>query len=157
MNLTQLNSYILEDIGFEKDFKDSFHCTIAYSKKPFDMVLPGGTIGTSEVDIHEKAVIKGFGNFDTPEGFNLHVVLESPFLVSEHKRCLKNGAVFDYDEYIPHITLMYNCIKDNKPIKVDNIPKLKKYIGSSVLINKELKSPLNENWVNESKKDNNVF
>jgi len=158
----RLMNQIIKDLGLKKDFNDDFHCTISYSKKDFNFILPGEKLDNIKikdnkvhVDINENCTIKGFGNFKTNEGLNLHIELDCPFCKSEFKRCVKAGAVYDYPEYIPHITLMYNC---SLPGEDKGIPKeyfkntLNKYIGKKIKIIKERKQKLNKNWVKESKK-----
>jgi len=134
---------IIEDIGLKKDFKDEYHCTIAHSKKPFDIDL--------RANIKENCTIKGFGNFNTDNGLNLHVELDCLFCQSEFKRCIKNGAFYDHPKYIPHITLLYNCEKNGTKLKVKDLKrKLDKYIGLTLDIISESKSKLNKNWLKDN-------
>jgi 2'-5' RNA ligase len=160
----RLLNNIIKDLGLQKDFNDDFHCTIAYSTKEFDFKLPNEsqakiTKNNKEknivhVPIKETCTIKDFGNFKTPEGLNLHVVLECDFCKSEFNRTKKAGAVYDYPEYTAHVTLMYNC---SLPGETKGIPKkyfknnLKKYIGKKLTLVKERKQKLNTNWVQDSK------
>jgi 2'-5' RNA ligase len=157
-----LLNQIIKDLGLKKDFKDNFHCTIAYSKKDFNFKLPGEKLGNVKIrdlkaisTISETCTIKDFGNFKTDDGLNLHVVLDCKYCKSEFKRCIKAGAIYDYDKYVPHITLLYNC---TLPGEDKAIPKkyfkntLNKYIGKKLTIVRERKQKLNKNWVEESKK-----
>jgi 2'-5' RNA ligase len=159
----RLLNQIIKDLGLIKDFNDNFHCTIAHSTKDFDFKLLGEDKNKVKikdnkiiVKIKEKCTIKGFGNFKTNEGLNFHVVLDCPFCKSEFKRSLKSGAMYKYDNYIPHITLMYNC---TLPGEDKSIPKkyfkntLIKYIGKKLTIIQERKQKLNKNWVEDSKKN----
>jgi len=157
----RLLNQIIKNIGLIKDFNDEFHCTIAHSKKEFNFKLPGEELGKIEIkdekiisNINETCIIKDFGNFETDNGLNLHVVLDCPFCKSEFKRSIKSGAIYDYNEYIPHITLMYNC---SLPGEDKGIPKkyfknnLEKYIGKKLTIIQERKQKLNNNWIKDSK------
>lgn len=157
----RLLNQIIKDLGLVKDFTDAFHCTIAYSKRAFIFELPGEKTNSEKKDnkvsvkINETCKIKDFGNFKTDDGLNLHIVLDCLFCNSEFKRTKKAGASYDYTEYIPHVTLMYNC---TLPGETEGIPlkyfsnTIKKYIGRKLNITKERKSELNKNWIEDTKK-----
>lgn len=144
---------IIKAFGLEKDFKDAYHCTIAYSKKPIPKfkTITGDaqdSTGNAKSKISKTMTIKGFGHFDTPEGKNLHVEWDSPFCKAEAQRALDEGGTTDYPEYKAHSTLMYNCgdFKLDKEI-------YKEFIGCEINIIQERIQPLNEDWVEDSKKD----
>jgi len=157
----KLLNQLIKDLGLQKDFKDDFHCTIAYSEKDFEFKLQNESESTVKikdnkiiVPVKEYGTIKSFGNFKTDEGLNLHVALDSTFCKSEFKRCMKSGAVYDYDKYIPHITLMYNCTLpgEDKGIPIKYFKNtLDKYIGKKLTIVREYKQPLKKNWLKEAK------
>ena len=131
---------ILKHFGLSKDFKDDFHCTIVYSKAPIDF--------SKHEKIMDRLVkIKNFGHFDTPDGKNLHVELECQVCEKEHALALKAGASYDYDKYVPHITLCYDC-KD-----FDYVDQGKDFIGETLRIIKQDVSPLNEDWLEDNKKE----
>lgn len=143
---------ILKDFGLEKDFNDKYHCTLIYSKKvvPFLKTSKGTKQEKNKAGnkLTKLISIKGFGHFDTNDGKNLHVILECSWCEAQHKRAIKAGAITDYPEYVAHVTLMYNC----KDFKIDD-KKFLKYVGEKIEIIEERITPLNENWVDDSKKD----
>jgi len=157
----RLLNQILKDLGLQKDFNDNFHCTIAYSKKNFKFKLPNENENTVKikddqimVPVKEQCSIKGFGNFKTNEGLNLHIELNCLFCKSEFNRCIKSGAVYDYNKYIPHITLMYNCALpgEDKGIPMKYFKNtLDKYIGKKLTIVREYKQVLNKDWLKDAK------
>lgn len=154
----------LEDItkalGLEKDFNDDYHCTLTYSKKrKTTLKTSKGVVQTKGGDYKDfnaknklnlLTKIKEFGHFDTKDGKNLHIVLDCSWCEKQHNRSIKAGCTFDYDKYTPHVTLMYNCGDFNLD---DNEDKWKKFIGTTLYIVEERISPLNDNWVEDSKKD----
>lgn len=145
---------IIKEFGLEKDFKDAYHCTLTYSKKkvPYLKTSKGTSqdrTGNAKDKITKIVKIKSFGHFDTDEGKNLHVVLDSDWCKAQFTRAIKAGATTDYPEYTPHITLMYNC---GTEFKLDD-KLVKKFIGTSLEMVEERISPLNLDWVEESKLD----
>jgi 2'-5' RNA ligase len=145
---------ILKDFGLEKDFTDSFHCTLTYSKKKIPFLKTSKNMkqvkGAVENGLNILVSIKEFGHFDTPEGKNLHVVLNCPMCEQQFNKAIKQGGTFDYDAYTPHVTLMYDCGEFD--IKKQN--KLcEKYIGEKLSISKEYIKPLNKEWLDENKKE----
>jgi len=150
---TKLLNSIIKSFGLTKDFTDAYHCTIAYSKKPIpDFNTSEGDSqddsGNARSKISKTITIKGFGHFDTPEGKNLHVEWNSPYCKAEAQRALDEGGTTDYSEYKAHSTLMYNC-KDFTYSKEIG----KEFIGKEVQIIEERIQPLNEDWVEDSKKE----
>ena len=151
---------IIDSFGLEKDFTDAYHCTLTYSK--VKKVTLKTSIGTKQEKggdypdfncknkVNVIAKIKSFGHFETPEGKNLHLVLDCHWCEKQHRRSIKEGCTFDYDKYTPHVTLMYNCGN----FDLDNTKHLwEKFIGETIHIIEERISPLNVNWVEDSKKD----
>ena len=61
--------------------------------------------------INKLVTIKDIAHFDTPEGKNLHLVLDCPWCEQQHRRSIKAGGTYDYDKYTPHVSIMYNCGK----------------------------------------------
>jgi len=145
---------IVNSIGATKDFVDRFHCTIVYSRSPIprptlhDGTTPDDNMTATTEVFGEFATITGFGHFDTEDGKNLHVLVSSQFLLDEHNRFMDMGASFDYDEYTPHVTLMYDC--GNFDVNSGNSI-LNRFIGRQLKISQESMSPLDENWVDNSK------
>jgi len=149
---------IIKEFGLEKDFKDDYHCTIIYSKKylPYLKTSKGDKQVEAKANskINKLVKIKDFGHFKTPEGKNLHIVLDCPYCKTEFARTIKAGATTDYPEYVAHVTLMYNCKDFDLDFK-KNKDLTKKFIGQKVEIVEERISPLNTNWVEDSKKKDN--
>lgn len=81
-----------------------FHCTVVYSRKPapsyeaYDLKLP------------VVAKITELKLFDTNEGEKALVAcLDTPELNRAHYDSVEHhGATYDYQMYVPHITLSYN-------------------------------------------------
>ena len=150
---------IIKAMGLTKDFTDAYHCTLTYSKvKKIHLKTStgmkqhkGGAYKDYNVNnkVNILTKIKSFGHFETPEGRNLHLVLDCDWCVKHHKRSLKEGCTFDYDTYTPHVSLLYNC----GDFKLDENEDLwKQFIGTTIHIVKERISPLNLNWVEDSQK-----
>ena len=78
----------------------TFHTTIMYSKY-FDY---------KEVqDVQYTAKPKKFTVFESNGDRVLTIEFESEDLVNRHNELMKiKGATYDYDEYIPHMTISYN-------------------------------------------------
>ena len=156
---------IIKDLGLKKDFNDNFHITITYSKEFFNPIFPFSDLNKDFTKDSNKyylllseevyVTIKSFGHFDTPEGKNLHVVLDCDFCKKVHDKHIKAGAKYDFDKYIAHSTLLYNC-KDFDVFEKSGVLKdsLKKYIGKKLQLKSIDISPLNENWVEDSQSKN---
>ena len=143
-------------LGLEKDFEDQYHTTIAYSKRMFTF-FPY-TCGSKRRKVKfvpgnmNKVKIKDIGHFNTPEGKNLHIVLDAPFCDMEHKRTLRAGAQYDFDKYIAHITLVYNCKDfDINTFKKENSQIYHSIIGASLVLKDEYVEKLDPNWTDKIK------
>ena len=147
---------ILEYLGLTKDFNDDYHCTLVYSKKylPFLKTHKGDkqdkTNNVKTPVIGKIAKIKKFGHFDTEDGKNLHVVLDCDFCHKRFNNAKASGATYDYDEYIAHITLMYDCQKDIKNFDISQYD-VDEFIGETLAIKEERISPLNLDCVKDKK------
>ena len=86
--------------------RDKMHCTVIYSRKPISDFTAKGTL-----DPAIKAIPKSLKIFQTQEGKNALVLeLDCEELHYRHQSIMKEyGATYDYPEYIPHITLSYDC------------------------------------------------
>ena len=135
---------IVPDNGYGEDKEYKFHTTIIYSKfkipkKVEDKLCQfttkvGSTIFKKcKPKISVPVKITGFGFFDTPDGRNFHIEVDSPFLRAEFKRAVAYGLPTDFPNYKPHIT-----IKNNVPSNF-TVPKeiAKKYIGTILYTNDE--------------------
>jgi len=149
----KLLDYILEYYNLKKDFKDAYHCTLIYSKKHIlNYKTSKGVLqdknGNAKSKINKLVKIKSFGHFDTEDGKNLHIELECLWCHTQFNRAIKSGGIFDYDKYVPHVTLMYNCGKDFDISRRDTT----KWIGRKLEVIEERISELNEDWVEKSTK-----
>jgi hypothetical protein len=110
--------------------EDELHCTVSYSRKVFEhnvnedevIITPDQFIGI-ELLGDEGAVVLKFNSDKMQDRFN---------------QCMREGATYDYNEYIPHITLTYNG-------KDLDLSKLELPIFDIVLYN-ETVEPLDLNW-----------
>lgn len=105
--------------------RHKMHSTVVYSRKVLPDFKPRG-----KLDKPIKATAKTFDIFKSKSGENCLVVkLDCPELVKRHKEIRKeHGATHDFDEYLPHVTLSYDCgdldLSDKSPseyFKVFNI------------------------------------
>lgn len=78
---------------------NNLHCTVSYSRKEFKhtpnmknvIINPSNFIGIEPLG-DDGAIVLKFNSDDMQERFN---------------KCMTEGATYDYDSYIPHITLTY--------------------------------------------------
>ena len=141
---------ILKELGLKKDFKDDYHCTLIYSKK----YIPHFKTSKNDKQVHGEVKskvnylvkIKDFGFFNTEDGKNLHIVLDCDVCKKQFDKAIKEGASYDYPEYVAHSTLMYNCKDFILPEKI-----AAKYIGTRLEVQEERISVLNENWLDKGK------
>jgi hypothetical protein len=92
-----------KEVGvFHRIPPSKFHVTLVHSKKP---------VPWESSEIKETAKTKGFRIFKTRDsGTNCLVLeLDSPYLHGRFAEAMALGATYDFDEYIPHITLSYNA------------------------------------------------
>ena len=123
--LENLAKYI-EDNDIPDPHRD-FHCTLLFSRK----VLP--KYDPIEYNKPLTGKCKGFELFN--EGKALVLRFDCPELVKRHKELMdEHKATYDYDEYLPHVTLSYDASK----VDVDELPKPK----FPIVITKEYKEEL---------------
>lgn len=122
---------------------EKLHTTITYSK---DHSVPDYKVaGNLEEPIEGE--IDSFDIFPTKEGNNCLVAkLNCPEFVNRHKATRELGATYDYDEYIPHITLSYD-VGDVSPDKLEQLNK--KYAGTKVYADQEYEEPIKSNWAKD--------
>lgn len=95
---------------------DDIHTTILYSTKECPNYVP------DTVPEYGDIKFKGFRYF----GSALVIELDAPGLVMRHKALMKqHNAVYDYDEYIPHITISYDSDIDVGTLSKDYFAKTK--------------------------------
>lgn len=85
---------------------EDFHTTLIYSRKWADIKELDDDMGDSEI-IAEPTELHVFETFDKKRA--LVIKLDCPYLEERHKYLMqKYDLEYDYDEYIPHITLSYD-------------------------------------------------
>jgi hypothetical protein len=105
-----------EEVGIINNttpLEDRLHATIMHSQKHCpSLEVDGDTV-------HE-ATFKGYEIFKNRDGGTaLVMLLNAPTVVARHHRLMnEHDAVFDFAEFIPHITLAYEFPSDT----VDGIP-----------------------------------
>lgn len=120
---------------------EDVHSTIAHSKTDIPDYEPDG-----EFEEPQEASINGFKIFNTSEGGRcLVATLDSDYLHSRHQKTLDHGATYDFDEYIPHVTLSYNVGDDWDDSNLDKLTN--KYGGTRLGISDEYMSDLDPDWV----------
>lgn len=126
-----------KDQGIEPIVSTEMHCTIAYSRKEFNIdnyigriiIKPEQFIGIEELGNEGCAVLK----------------YNSDELQARFNTCMSAGATYDYDSYIPHTTFALNLTKEQ-------ISKLKLPDFDIVLVN-EYTDELNIEWKSKINKD----
>jgi len=120
---------------------EDYHSTVAYSKTPIPDYKPDG-----DLEQAQDASINGFKIFKTAEGGKCLVAsLDSDYLHQKHQQTMDQGASYDFDEYIPHVTLSYDVGADWDEANLDKLTK--KYKGTPVQISQEYMSPLDQDFV----------
>lgn len=85
---------------------NDFHTTLIYSRKHADITDLDDNMEDSEIVAYPKE-LHVFETFDKKRA--LVIKLDCPYLEERHKYLMqKYGLTYDYDEYIPHITLSYD-------------------------------------------------
>lgn len=120
---------------------EKMHSTIVYSRD--NPVKDYEVSGKLEEPIEAK--INSFDVFQSQEGKNCLVAkLHAPDLEDRHNKAKELGASYDYDEYIPHVTLSYD-VGDVDDSFIDNLNK--KYKGYQIFADEEYDEPLDNTWV----------
>lgn len=122
---------------------DRLHTTLTYSK---DNPVKGYSVsGKLQEPICAK--VDSFDIFPSQEGKNCLVMkLDCPECVAKHQQAREMGASYDYDEYIPHITLSYDAGKIT-PERLDGWTQ--KYRGTEIYADEEYEEPLKDNWAKD--------
>ena len=135
---------LLSDIVKGENIKDptpadKMHSTIVYSK---DNKVDGYDV-QGKMDEPIEAEINDFDLFNTSDGKCLVAKLQSDELRNRHNRARELGASYDYDEYIPHVTLSYNA----NDLGDEDLERLrKKYVGSKLYADEEYEEPIERDW-----------
>lgn len=118
--------------------KDKYHVTIIFSKK---------TISYKGLnDLKEPWIVEAaeFHVFPTQSGKKCLVLkLDAPDLVHQHNKIMKKykEATYDFDEYIPHVTLSYD-MKDFEMPKNSEL----EVLGELEIVS-EIAEPINNDFV----------
>ncbi len=138
------------DENFNIDDKtiNESHVTLIYSKKKFK-----GIIEVPFTKISAKVI--GFKKFDNPKEdiYALALKLNCKKCKDLHNYLMKKYDFrYDYDEYIPHLTISYKA-KDITQEMLDSIEKeyREKNKFPYLIFNKINIEPLNENWADDKK------
>ena len=110
--------------------EDELHCTISSSRKEFDhtaneeevIITPEQLIGIEPLG-DEGAIVLKFENSEIKKRFN---------------QCMDEGATYDYDTYVPHISITYN----GKDLDLSKI----KLPDFDIILHNETVEPLDLNW-----------
>ena len=131
----KIQQYIHDNIDKTSKFND-FHITLIYSKKPFDNNI-NIDLGVDKL----YASVDKFVRFDNPseDVYAVAFKLKCSSCINLHNLLMKQyNFKYDFDEYIPHLTLTYK----GEHIDISKLPK-PKFILKFNKINIE---KLNENW-----------
>lgn len=99
---------------------DKLHCTITYSRRhvPIENIEPILAMWDPKQAEKCKAIrVEAFSNPTATKPGEMPVsalvlVLEAPLLEAMHKATIDMGCSFDYNEYHPHVTLLYGVPVD---------------------------------------------
>lgn len=124
---------------------EDFHTTLLYSRKHCSGYKAAGTydkpmIATNlKLDIWHPKKESGEDNTD----INILVIkFKCPELSKRHNELMKEyEAEYDFDEYIPHVTLSYNAGK----IDLNSLPDISKYLDK-LIIESEYGEDLKSKW-----------
>ena len=134
---TDLNNLVQQLDVSNKVTADDFHTTIAYSKKYFKSDLEN--IKSADVDF--TAAITGYDLFNNSKNRTacLVLTLDCPEAVSYHNKTIQQGAIYDFAEYKPHITIISQC---NIGTKIDIEP----FLDLKLKFNSIYQEDLDTNW-----------
>lgn len=87
---------------------EDMHATVIFSRKHLDNYKPPGKLDTPM--LAEVNTLTVFQKDEEDSKRVLVVTLKSPDLTKRHNEIMKEpGATYDFDSYIPHVTLSYDC------------------------------------------------
>lgn len=128
--------------GVKTIIPEQLHSTISYSRSEFKREPSESEIVVPSFSLREIA----------PLGDEGAIVLkyDSEKMQNRFNECIKAGATYDYDEYIPHITISYN----GKDLNLNNL----KIPDFDIVLYNETVEPLNLDWKEDVKmKDEVIF
>jgi hypothetical protein len=104
-----------------KDFFENLHITICYSTKLFPIKKDEVIDDLSDWDVKPIA----FAKFGKDEGKKYLVLkVKSKQCTSRWQHYIDQGASYDFDDYLPHISLALNFKGDLDSLDLDTLPKL---------------------------------
>ena len=120
--------------GIERLDKNDLHCTLSYSKKEFRHDKNDSEVVISQKDLNKTLV---------PLGNDGAVVLKfkSSELQKRFSKCKENGAISDYPNYQPHISIFY----DRKGNKINTLKDIK-VPDFDIVLHEETVEELDLNW-----------
>jgi len=108
-------------VPVDSDFFDNLHITICYSTKLFPIDKTDMIDDLSDWTVKPIAFAK-FGQDEDKKYLVLKVKCKQCSTRWQHY--LDQGASYDFDEYIPHISIALNYKGDLNSLDVDSLPKL---------------------------------
>ena len=98
-----------------KDFNDEYHTTLCYSKKP--VLIDKYFLEKRDFDIKPViAKVNWWTIFESETyGKSFVLKLDCEDCFRKFEEFIEMGASYDYDEYIPHLTLCYDLPDDINP------------------------------------------
>lgn len=135
---------VIEDIKVPNPIgTNEMHMTVIYSKTHIDGLKPRG-----KLDEPFTITPKEFHIFPAQDGSTnaLVVKMNAPELEARHKEIMDDHpkATYDFDEYIPHLTLSYDC-GDFDPNTHDATE-----LFEPMEVDEEYHEELNLNWAEEN-------
>ncbi len=123
---------------------DDFHATLIYSKTPAEGFKAIGEIDPPQVAKPQKFEIWPSSHITLDDGTHpkcLVLKIDAPDLVKRHKFIMDTyDTTYDYDEYIPHVTISYNV----GGMKIADLPDPKQL--KPLDITQEYSEDLKQDW-----------
>lgn len=127
---------------------EQFHTTILFSRKHLPDYVPLGKCTTPIQCTPTGFTIWTSNTGDGPITNCLILLYDCPYLIERHNQLMQShDATYDYDKYIPHVTLSYN-IGDN--FDISKLSDIKQDIPV-LIIDHEYGHDLNLNWALQHK------
>lgn len=128
--------------GFENlAAQESYHCTVLYSRK----TVPEVSKWEVEFPLTARPIrwrIFPTNNDITKDGHCLVLEIKNPIINKLHYKAEELGATYDYDEYIPHVTVCTSYDKDEVP---NILPKIKLAFDEFEVTELDLEKSIDEN------------
>lgn len=126
---------------------NKLHSTVLYSRKHCPKYKARGTIHPALLGEAEEFVM-----WPSQEGKKCLVLkMKCPELVARHKELMaEHNATYDYPEYVPHITLSYDCGDDFNVTDLNAERALKSLAKLEIV--EEYQQDLDEDWADKATK-----